>query len=83
MAGNFVTGLWVVAVEVATVGVGSMGGIRFTGNVGLIGIVWLITLTLNLLFAGTLALLCFSAFLGCQVCLPVPKNVLILLIRDG
>ena len=34
------------------------------GKVGLVGIGWVITLTLNLLFTGTLALLFFSAFLG-------------------
>ena len=38
MAPDVVTGILVVAVEVATVGVGSAGGIGFTGKVGLVGI---------------------------------------------
>ena len=37
------------------------------GKVGLAGIGWAITLTLNLLFTGALALLFFSAFLGAGV----------------
>ena len=68
VAADFTTDIWVVAVEVVTVGVGSAGGIRFTGEVGLAGIGWAITLTLHLLFTGALALLFFSTFLGkeCQ-----------------
>ena len=64
VAANFVTGIWVVAVAVATVGVGSAGGIGFRGKVGLVGICWVITLTLSPRFTGTLALLFFSAFWG-------------------
>ena len=67
MAADFTTGIWVVAVEVATVGVGIAGGIGFTGKVGVAGIGWAITLTLYLLFTGALALLFFSAFLGTKV----------------
>ena len=64
MAADFATGIWVVAIEVTTVGVGSAGRVGFTGKVRLVGIGWVITLTLNLLFTGTLALFFFSAFLG-------------------
>ena len=67
VAADFTTGIWVVAVEVATVGVGSAGRIRFTGKVGLAGIGWVIILPLYLLFTGALALLFFSAFLGIKV----------------
>ena len=52
-----------VAVEVATVGVGT-AGIEFTGAVGVVGKGWAITLTLYLLFTSALALLFFSAILG-------------------
>ena len=62
VATDLITGIWDVAVEVATVGVDSAGGIGFMGNVGLAGIGWAITLTLNLLFTSALALLFFSAF---------------------
>ena len=64
VAADLVTGLWVVAVELVAVGVGSTGRIGFTGKVGLMGIGWAITLILNLLFTGTLVLLFCSAFLG-------------------
>ena len=67
MAADFTTGIWVVAVKVATVGLGSACGIGFMGKVGLAGISWVITLTLKLLFTGTLALLFFSTFLGTKV----------------
>ena len=67
LAADFATGIWVVMVEVATVGVGSAGGIGFMGKVGLSSIGWVITLTLNLFFTGTLALLFFSVFLGAGV----------------
>ena len=52
-AAVLVTGIWVVAVVVATVGVGSVD------KVGLVGIGYTITLTLNLLFTGALAFLFF------------------------
>ena len=64
MAPDLVTGVWVVAVEVVTVAVGSACGIGFTGKVWLVGIFWAITLTLNLLLTGALVLLFFSTFLG-------------------
>ena len=67
VAADFATGIWVVAVKMATVGLGSAGGIGFMGKVGLAGIGWVIILTLNLLFTGVLALLFFSAFLGTKV----------------
>ena len=67
VAADFTTGIWVVAVEVATVGVGLAGGIGFMRRVGLAGIGWAITLTLYLIFTGALALLFFSTFLGTKV----------------
>ena len=57
VAADFTTGIWVVEVEVATVGVGTAGGIEFLGNVGMVGKGWAITLTWYLLFTGALALL--------------------------
>ena len=69
VAADFTMGIWVVVVEVATVGVGTGGGIGFTGKVGVVGKGWAITLTLYLLFTGALALLFFSAFLGTSVIL--------------
>ena len=67
VAPDVTTGIWVVAVGMATVEVGSAGRIGFTGEVGLAGIGWVITLTLYLLFPGALALLSLSAFLGTMV----------------
>ena len=67
VAADFATGIWVVAVEVATVRVGTAGGIGFMGKMGLAVIGWVITLTLKLLLAGSLALLFFSAFLGAGI----------------
>ena len=70
---GLVTGIWVdVAIVLTTVGVGSVGKVRFVGKVGLAGIGFMgkvglaglghaIALTLNLLFTGTLTLF-FSAF---------------------
>ena len=37
-AADFATGIWVVAVKVTTVELCSVGGIGFTGEVGLAGI---------------------------------------------
>ena len=67
VATDFITGIWPAAVVVATVGVGSAGGNGFTGQVGVAGIGWMITLTLYLLFTGALALPLFSAFLSTKV----------------
>ena len=67
MAAAFTTGIWVAAVEMATVGEGSAGRTEFMGKVGMAGIGWMITLILSLLFTGVLALLFFSAFLGTKV----------------
>ena len=64
VAADFTTGIWVVAVDVATVGVGSVGGTGFTGEGWVVGKGWAITLNLYLLFTSALALLFFSAFLG-------------------
>ena len=64
---DFTIGVWVVAVEMAAMGVGSSGRIGFMGKVGVTGIGWAITLTLYLLFTGTLPLLFFSAFLDTKV----------------
>ena len=61
MAVDFVTGVWVDAVDVATVGVGS--GLTGVDVAWVVGKGWTITLTLYLLFAGTLALLFLSATL--------------------
>ena len=63
VAAAFATGIWVAAMEVTTVGAGSVCRVGFIGKVGLVGIGWAITLTLNLLFTGTLGLFFFSAFL--------------------
>ena len=65
VAADLTRGVRVVAVEVATVGVGTVG-IEFTHTVrvGVVGMGWAITLTLYLLFTGTLVLLFFSATLG-------------------
>ena len=60
VAADFTTGVWVDVVEVVTVGVGI--GFMGTNVVGLVGKGWAITLTLYLLFAGTLVLF-FSAIL--------------------
>ena len=61
VADDFTMGLWMDAVEVATVGVriGFMGA----AGVGVVGKGWAITLTLYLLFAGALVLFFFSAIL--------------------
>ena len=67
LAADFATGILVVTVEVTTVGVGSAVRVGFMGEVGLAGIGWAITHTLNLLFTGALALFFFSAFLGTRV----------------
>ena len=67
MATDFTTGILAVVVEVATVGVGSIGGIGFADKICLVGIGWVITLTLYLLFTGALALLLLSTFLGSKV----------------
>ena len=64
VAADFTTGIWVVVVEVATVGVGTAGSIGFMGEVGVAGKGWAITLTLYLLFTGAPALLSLSAFFG-------------------
>ena len=58
VAADFATGIWVVAVVLTTLGLGSAGG------VGLVGIGWAITLTLNLLFTGALALFFLLCLLG-------------------
>ena len=67
MAADFATDIWVAAVKVSTVGLGSAGGIGFVGKVGLAGIGWVITLTLNPLFTGALVLFFFTTFLGIKV----------------
>ena len=67
MAADFTTGIWVGAVEVSIVGVGTAGRIGFTGEVGVEGIGWVITLTLYLLFTSALALLFFSSFMVTKV----------------
>ena len=67
VAGDFTMGIWVVAIDVATVGVGTAGGIGFTGKVGVVGKGWAITLTLYLLFTDDLVLLFFFAFLSTRV----------------
>ena len=65
---DFTTGIWVdVTIVVTAVGVGSVGKVGFTSKVGLVGIGCAITLTLNLLFTGALALFFFSVFLGTGV----------------
>ena len=63
MAADFTMDIWVIAVEVATVGEGTVG-IKFIGAVWVVGKGWVITLTLYLLFTCALALLFFSTFLG-------------------
>ena len=63
------TDVWVVTMLVATVGVGSVDKVGLADKVGLVGVGCAITLTLYLLFTGTLALLFFSAFLGIGVLL--------------
>ena len=73
MAADFTMGIWVVAVEVAAMGVGITGVIGFTGKVGVVGKGWAITLTLYLLFTGALALLFFSDFVGTRVFLVEEK----------
>ena len=62
-ATDFTVDIWVEVV--ATVEVGIVG-VEFTGavRVGVVGMGWAITLTLYLLFAGTLVLLFFSFILG-------------------
>ena len=69
VAADFTTSIWVVAVEVATMGVVTAGGIGFMGKVevGVAGKGQMITLTLYLLFTGALTLLFFSAFLDTRV----------------
>ena len=66
VAADFTMGVWVVAVEVATVGVGT-AGIEFTDTVGVVGKGWAIALTLYLLFTSALALLFFYAIWGTRV----------------
>ena len=63
VAADFTMGIWVDAVEVATVGVGAAGGIGFMGavGVGVAGKGWAITLTLYLPFTGALVL---HSFMG-------------------
>ena len=62
MAVGFTADIWVdVTIVVTIIGVGPMG------KVGLMGKGCTITLTLNLLFMGALALFFFSAFLGTGV----------------
>ena len=63
VAADFTMGIWVVTVEMATVGVGTEGWIGFMGRVGVAGIGWVISLTLYLLFTCVLPLLLFSTFL--------------------
>ena len=62
LAADFTTGIWMDVVDVAivAVGIGFMG----THVVGVVGKGWAITLTLYLLFTGTLVLLFFTAILG-------------------
>ena len=69
VAADFTMGIQVVAVEVATVGEGAAGRIKFMGDieVGAVGKGWVITVTLYLLFTGVLALLFFSAIFGARV----------------
>ena len=67
VAADVTMGIWVVAVEVADVMVGTAGGMGFTGEVGLVGKGWAITLTLYLLFTGVLAFFFYSAFSGIRV----------------
>ena len=69
VAKDFTIGIWVVAVEVATVGVDAAGGIGLMGEVevGVVSKGWVITPTLYPLLAGALTLLFFSAFLGTKV----------------
>ena len=67
VAGDFTTGIWVVAVEVATVEVGLADRIEFMGKGWFADIGWAITLTLNLLFTGALVLLFIPVFLGTKV----------------
>ena len=69
VAADFTMGIRVVAVEVATVGVGAAVWIGFTGKVeaGVVGKGWVISLTSYLLFTSALALLFLSAFLGTRV----------------
>ena len=64
VADDFTTGIWVVTVKVATVGVGTAGSTGFMGEVRVAGKGWAITLTFYLLFTGALALLFWSTFLG-------------------
>ena len=64
MAADLTTGIWIVVVEVDTMGVGTAGGIGFMGKFGVGGIGWAITLTLYLLFTSALALLFFLHLLG-------------------
>ena len=67
VAADFTMGIWVVAVEVDTVGAGTAGVIGFTGKVGVVGKGWMITLTMYLLFTNALALLLFSTFFSTGV----------------
>ena len=62
MAADFTMGIWVDAVEVATVG----AGIGFKGavRVRVVGMGWSITVIFYLLFTGAVVLLFFSATLG-------------------
>ena len=62
MAADFTMGIWVDALDMAALGVGI--GLTGADVVGVVGKGWAITLTLYLLFAGTLVLLFFSIILG-------------------
>ena len=66
-AADFATGIWGVTVIVTTARAGSAGKMGFTDKYGLAGIGYAITLTLNLLFTGVLALFFYSTFLGTRV----------------
>ena len=56
---DFTTDVWVVAVEVATVGVDSIGRIGFTGEDGVAGIGWAITFIFS--FSSLILWLSFSS----------------------
>ena len=65
VAADVTKGIWVDAIEVATMAVGTVW-IEFTGavRVGVVGMSWAISLTLHHLFTGALVLLFFLAILG-------------------
>ena len=64
LAADLTTGIWVVAVEVATEEVGTAGRIEFMAKLGWQAYARQLPLTIYILFTGALALLFFSAFLG-------------------